>query len=77
MHFHVPVDVEAFGHVRTTRPFIRECVDLLRGQVEHWEVETYAWDVLPEPMRSASLAEGIGRELRWMRDEAAAAVRET
>lgn len=72
VHFHVPVHVGRFGRLQTTQPAIGECLDLLRGRVEHWEVETYAWEVLPDAMRAATLAEGIARELAWVRDEASA-----
>jgi hypothetical protein len=30
-----------------------------------WEVETYAWGVLPAALRPDSLAAGIARELQW------------
>ena len=35
--------------------------------VEHFEVETYAWNVLPEEHRSIAgdLASGIAEEMRW------------
>jgi hypothetical protein len=72
VHFHVPLHVGRFGHLQTTQPAIGECLDLLRGRVEHWEVETYAWEVLPDAMRTGTLAEGIARELAWVRDKASA-----
>jgi hypothetical protein len=69
IHFHVPVYLESFRLLDTTREHIGECVRLLRGEgVRHWEVETYAWNVLPEELRRASLAEGIAGELAWFRD---------
>ena len=35
------------------------------------EVETYAWDALPDGARAGrSLADGIAEELRWARDAA-------
>ena len=55
--------------LETTRDRIGECVHLLRGDgVRHWEVETYAWGVLPDALRCPTLAEGIARELTWFRD---------
>jgi hypothetical protein len=33
----------------------------------HFEVETYAWNVLPEHLRPANLSEGIAKELLWLR----------
>ncbi|MHC5024143.1 MAG: metabolite traffic protein EboE [Planctomycetota bacterium] len=73
VHFHVPVFLEAAGLLGTTRDMIGECIDLLRGrEVRNWEVETYAWSVLPESLRGESLADGIARELLWVKDRAQA-----
>ena len=33
-----------------------------------FEVETYAWTVLPPHLRERDLASGIARELAWTRD---------
>ncbi|MEI6239581.1 MAG: metabolite traffic protein EboE [Planctomycetia bacterium] len=64
IHYHVPVDAERIGPLRTTRR------DLERGlagigeldYAPHLEVETYTWPVLPgaDPV---DLASGIAREL--------------
>ncbi len=73
VHFHVPVYLEEFGLLQTTRDHIIECMRLLKGsEVKHWEVETYAWDVLPDELKVADLADGIARELLWVMDQAAA-----
>ena len=74
VHYHVPVYLERFGKLLTTRGEITDALEALRGRVEHWEVETYAWEVLPAALRTGSLAEGIARELTWLRDHAAATV---
>ena len=44
--------------------------ELLRG-IKHFEAETYAWEVLPEDLQIGELADGIARELAWLRDLAA------
>ena len=31
----------------------------------HFEVETYAWSVLPESLQVGQLSDGIAREMRW------------
>ena len=31
----------------------------------HFEVETYAWSVLPESLQVPQIAEGIAREMTW------------
>ena len=67
VHFHVPLFLEAAGAVGTTQHEVATCLEVLADEpVTHWEVETYAWDVLPEPLRSGTLAEGIARELDWL-----------
>jgi hypothetical protein len=57
----------------TTQPEILACIDALRAldlldgeDAPTLEIETYAWTVLPEPLRPASLAEGIAEEIRWL-----------
>jgi len=67
IHFHVPVYLERFGRIGTTRSEIIKAVRASRevSGVEHFEVETYAWEVLPQELRQADLAAGIARELVW------------
>ncbi|WP_235034073.1 metabolite traffic protein EboE [Roseiconus lacunae] len=72
IHFHVPIFLERFGHLRTTRNEVLACLDAL-GDPEidvdftgHLEVETYAWTVLPDQMRQRGLAEDIANELEWL-----------
>jgi sugar phosphate isomerase/epimerase len=69
VHFHVPVDAERIGPLRTTR------ADLVRALAAvgrlpyrpHLEVETYTWPVMPGVER-APLAESLARELLATRD---------
>ena len=68
-HFHVPVFLEHFGLLESTQDQILEVLDYLKhhkitGQLE---VETYTWDVLPEPLKRP-LADSIVRELQWLRE---------
>ena len=67
VHFHMPIYLESFGFLRTTRADIVDCWNAARtmGDVKHFEVETYAWGVLPDELQAASLAEGIAREMDW------------
>ncbi|MEM8781466.1 MAG: metabolite traffic protein EboE [Planctomycetota bacterium] len=69
VHFHVPVYLERLGELETTRGQILKLLDAIRPEdgIEHFEVETYAWDVLPAEHRPAELAEGIAAELGWVR----------
>ncbi|MCA9427948.1 MAG: metabolite traffic protein EboE [Candidatus Omnitrophica bacterium] len=70
VHFHVPLFLEETGAIGTTQPMVIEGMkDLLnKGDVHHYEVETYAWGVLPENLRTEELAEGIAREMTWVKE---------
>ncbi len=70
VHFHVPIYLESFGLLGTTRDYIDDCLELMkpRKDVKHFEVETYAWNVLPKELQKDDLAEGIADELIWLRE---------
>ena len=70
IHFHVPIFASAFGEIRSTQKEIEACVVELANADEafftgHWEVETYAWSVLPDTLAGTDLAEGIAKEVVW------------
>ena len=68
IHFHVPIFLEQFGLLKTTHSEISECVDALVDIPErphHFEVETYAWGVLPAELQESDLSRGIAKELNW------------
>ena len=69
IHFHVPIYLECFGHLTSTREQIEDCMTAARrySDVTHFEVETYAWGVLPADLKQADLAAGIAQELTWFR----------
>jgi hypothetical protein len=70
-HFHVPVFAAELDGCRTTQDELVACLKLLRGSdVTHYEVETYAWNVLPESLRPADLDRGIAKELQWVSEQA-------
>lgn len=64
IHYHVPVDAERIGPLRTTRSELVRALAAIRtlDYAPHLEVETYTWPVLPgaDPV---DLAAGIAREL--------------
>ena len=73
VHFHVPIFLERFGHLRTSQDDTLECLRFLNQSgaadfTRHLEVETYAWTVLPHSMRRRGLSEDIAREICWLRD---------
>jgi sugar phosphate isomerase/epimerase len=67
IHFHVPVYLEKFGQLSSSRDDIHACLAACKkySAVHHFEVETYAWGVLPKELQHASLAEGIAQEMTW------------
>jgi hypothetical protein len=71
VHFHVPIDLERFHAIETTRDHV-EAMIALRDTTDcrHFEVETYAWDVLPPELRRTDLATGIADELRFVMQSA-------
>lgn len=66
VHFHVPISEPTAGELGTTQASILQFIkaafqaDWLPRQ---WEVETYAWNVLPQELRADSLAGGIAKEI--------------
>jgi hypothetical protein len=69
VHFHVPIYLERLGHLQVLQRPIIDCLQAIQpGECEHFEVETYAWSVLPPEWQVAELAEGIAREMRWLRE---------
>jgi hypothetical protein len=67
VHFHVPIYLQAFGHLRATQRDILDCLVAARKLCgsPHFEVETYAWGVLPKELRQSDLAAGIAKEMGW------------
>lgn len=76
IHFHIPIFVERFGQLRATRSEIGEACQFLEAHrsntvdgcpwfTGHYEVETYAWPVLPAELRAEHLADGIAKELNF------------
>jgi hypothetical protein len=68
VHFHVPIFADRIGLLRTTADQILPCIKAARERhdVRHFEVETYAWNVLPPALQINDLVEGIAHELRWL-----------
>lgn len=68
VHFHVPIYLEKFGYVQTSRPQILECLEWAKRLTTctHFEAETYAWGVLPPSLRQPTLAHGIAEEMKWL-----------
>jgi Xylose isomerase-like TIM barrel len=69
IHFHVPLYAEVREPLSTTIDHVTGTLDWLamnpRG-CSHLEMETYTWEVLPRPLRSATLADQLTREYEWV-----------
>lgn len=72
VHFHVPIYLPTLDALRTTQTEINKTLAILLPKVGseqfptgHFEVETYAWTVLPEHLHAPNLSHGIALELQW------------
>ncbi len=72
IHFHVPIFLSQLGLIQSTQSEILKLLEILSGPADsrpeftgHFEVETYAWGVLPKALFVESLNEGIAREVTW------------
>jgi hypothetical protein len=68
-HYHLPIELDRLenGFGTTSEDWRQAVSQLLLGSCQHFEVETYTWNVLPEPLRpknEGELAECLTRELR-------------
>ena len=71
VHFHVPIFYEGSEVIGTTQSCIGDCLAAMGKHgvaANHFEVETYAWTVLPTGIFSGSLNEGIAKEIRWFKN---------
>ena len=67
IHFHVPLFLDQFGELTSTRDHIQKALPILLeiSGCTHYEIETYTWDVLPDRFKTG-LCDSIEREYRWM-----------
>lgn len=69
VHFHVPIDCSRIQNLGTTSNHnleLAKCASMDEVKVHHWEVETYAWNVLPKENQPDNLATGISREVVYL-----------
>ncbi len=74
VHYHVPVHADPEPPLRSTRDELSRSLSGLlggpRARVDHLEVETYTWSVLPGAgSGDDALAQGLASELAHVRDE--------
>lgn len=68
VHFHVPIFLAPSETLGTTQDRIADAADATERLHPHavYEIETYAWDVLPPDLAPESLVAGIAREIRFL-----------
>ena len=70
-HFHVPIFLKQFGLLYSTQDEIVATLEYLKANsnlTRHLEVETYTWEVLPNPLKSP-IIDSIVRELNWVKTQ--------
>jgi hypothetical protein len=69
VHFHVPIYLQRFGYLDALQQPILDCLRFAatHDTTDHFEVETYAWGVLPAELQQPDLAAGIADEMAWFR----------
>jgi hypothetical protein len=74
-HFHVPIFIHDYQLLQSTQADIVTVLNLLQSNhaCSHLEIETYTWDVLPEPIKLDLLA-SLQREYEWVLAEIGAGV---
>ncbi len=74
IHYHLPMFVERFGSLETTRNLTQEVLKLLGscGFTSQLELETYTWELLPAALK-IDLVDSLELEYRWVLDTLAQA----
>jgi sugar phosphate isomerase/epimerase len=67
IHFHVPLFAREYEGLGSTQDYVQEVLRIARetGFAQHFEIETYTWDVLPAGLK-IELLDSIEREYRWV-----------
>jgi len=67
IHYHMPLFVERYGALASTREATREVLRLLKAQrfCPHLEIETYTWEWLPPDLKR-DLLESLTAEYQWV-----------
>lgn len=70
IHYHVPIFVDHFSQLSSTQQDISKSLTFLKEKklCQHFEIETYTWDVLPEKLKKEPV-DSIGREFEWVLSE--------
>lgn len=74
IHFHLPLHYQPASPFQSTVDHLLKLLDLLASKPElcsHLEMETYTWEVLPEPLKSRTVVEQLISEYDWTLKELA------
>lgn len=72
IHFHIPLHSRPTDLFDTTSHQILGVIDLLAENpnlCKHIEMETYTWEVLPEPLKKRDVVEQLADEYAWTLDK--------
>lgn len=66
-HFHIPLSLEHWGAIRSTRDFLDAGFFALlkQGACQHIELETYTFAVLPAALREQGVVASLAAEFAW------------
>lgn len=68
IHFHVPLHAAPAEGFSTTASHVLGVLDVIRSQpglCQHFEMETYTWEVLPPALKQASVVDQLVAEYQW------------
>jgi len=67
VHFHVPLFFESFGAISSTSSQLTTglAAAIAAAAIEHVEIETYTFGVLPDNLKPADLVDGLAAEYHW------------
>jgi len=68
VHFHIPLHASPGGVFMTTADHVSGVLDEVRRHpalCQHFEMETYTWEVLPEPLKQQSVVDQLAAEYEW------------
>ncbi len=68
VHFHIPLHAEPGGVFGTTAAHVGGVLDVVRSDpriCQHFEMETYTWEVLPSGLKQQSVVDQLEGEYRW------------
>jgi len=70
VHFHVPLFFESFGAISSTSSLLTAGLApaIAAAAIEHVEIETYTFGVLPDDLKPADIVDGLAAEYQWALD---------